>query len=271
MTPRTYLFVPGDRPDRFDKAWDSAADAVILDLEDAVAPDDKAGARAAVANWLDPDRPVWVRCNTIGSPWHADDLELIGRPGLAGLMLPKAETVPPALAARLRAAGAGLMPLIETAHGIAAAQALAREDTVVRLAFGSLDFQVDLGIEDDGDALLPFRAQLVLASRLADKPPPVDGVTPAIDDTQRLRDDTARARRIGMQARLCIHPRQILTIHEVLAPDAEAIAWAMRVLAAIEASGGAAVSVDGRMVDRPVALRAETIVHAVRAGNRLRS
>lgn len=257
---RSYLFVPGDRPERFDKAWGSAADAVILDLEDAVSPPRKAEARGFVDEWLDTGRSVWVRCNACDTPWFAEDLRLAGRPGLAGFVLPKAEEIPAPLLAAVRDHGIGLMPLIETAQGIAKAESLAQHPEVVRLAFGALDLQVDLGIEGDDDALLFFRSRLVLASRLANKPAPVDGVTPSIDDPEALRSDTVRARRLGFGARLCIHPHQIATVHGILAPSAEARQWAARVVAAMAASADGAVTVDGKMVDRPVLLRAQAIL-----------
>jgi citrate lyase subunit beta / citryl-CoA lyase len=265
--PRSYLFVPGDRPERFDKAWDSAADALILDLEDAVAPARKAQAREAVAAWLSPQRPVWIRINAADSPWFDDDLALLARPGVAGAMVPKAEVLPAALTEAAARHGIGLIALVETAQGIARAGALAATPGVVRLAFGSIDFQVDLGIEGDDDALLYFRSQLVLASRLASIAAPIDGVTVAVNDPEPLRHDTRRSRRLGFGAKLCIHPQQIATVHEVLSPSAEERAWADRVIAALKESAGAAVAVDGKMVDRPVLLRAQRIAAQPGAGS----
>ncbi len=266
---RSYLFVPGDRPERFEKAWHSAADALILDLEDAVAPDRKELAREAVAAWLRSGRASWVRCNAADTAWFEADLSLVALPALAGFVLPKAEAVPQALRACLREHGRGLIPLIETARGMACAEALASLPETVRLAFGALDLQVDLGIEGDDDALLYFRSHLVLASRLAGKPAPVDGVTASIDDVQALRSDVARARRLGFGARLCIHPRQIDITHAGLAPSEEERQWAARVLSAAARSPGGAIAVDGRMVDAPVLRRASTIARAPAADERL--
>ncbi|MFT3819292.1 MAG: CoA ester lyase [Rubrivivax sp.] len=265
---RSFLFVPGDRPERFDKAWDSAADAVILDLEDAVAPHRKHEARLAVGAWLRDDRPVWIRCNAADTPWFGDDLALAAQPGVAGLLLPKAEALPPELQRRV---GAGLawIPLIETAVGIARARTLAAEPGVVRLAFGAIDFQLDLGIDDD-DALQPFRAELVLASRLAGCASPIDGVTTAIDDEAAVRADARRARRCGLHAKLCIHPRQLAAVHEAFSPSPDERAWAERVLAAAAAAQGAAVALDGKMIDKPVLLRAQRLAGAPAAGERLR-
>ncbi|QCP54327.1 CoA ester lyase [Trinickia violacea] len=259
---RTYLFVPGDRPDRFDKAWSSRADEIIVDLEDAVPADRKAVARESIRTWLRPDRRVWVRCNAVDTPWFAEDLQLLHDEGLAGVFVPKAEHLPSELLRVAETRGIGLIPIIETAQGYESIRSLASAAGVVRLAFGSLDFQVDLGIEGDDDALLYFRSELVLASRLASLPSPIDGITPSIDDTERLRSDTLRARRLGLGAKLCIHPHQVPVIHEVFAPTSEERSWALRILEVMNSSAGGAVSLDGKMVDRPVWLRALKISEA---------
>ncbi|WP_304308565.1 CoA ester lyase [Pseudacidovorax intermedius] len=267
--PRSYLFVPGDRPERFAKAWDSNADAVILDLEDAVAPQDKDAARAAVAAWLSAERPVWVRINACDTAAFEADLQLIGRPGLAGLMVPKAEALPPALLAAATAADCPVLALVETARGIALAQEIARTPGVARLAFGSIDFQADLGIESE-EGLLPFRSMLVLASRLAGLPPPVDGVCTALDDATVLDADSRRSRALGFGGRLCIHPKQVGPVHAAWAPTPAEQAWARRVVEAMDASGGSAVRVDGKMVDQPVLIRARQWLDAADTGRRPR-
>lgn len=257
---RSLLFVPGSRPDRFDKALAAGADAVVIDLEDAVPPADKDRARDAVAAWLAPGRAVVVRINGAGTGWFHDDLVLCARPGVAAVMLPKAECADQVAA--LRDAGAvAVIPLIESAAGFAALAAVAGAPGVQRLAFGSIDIQVDLGMRDPlEDELLPLRSQLVLASRLAGLQPPIDGVSTAIDDAERLREDVLRARRLGFGGKLCIHPRQVEGVNRHFAPSAAERAWAQRVLAAAATAGGAAVALDGRMVDQPVILRAQAIL-----------
>lgn len=258
MSPRSYLFVPGDRPERFAKALASGADAVIVDLEDAVAPAAKDAARAALAGWLQGAGPatVSVRVNAAGTPWHAGDLRLAAHPAVAAVVLPKAED--PAV---LAAIGKPLLPLIETAAGFDAVRALAAVPGVQRLLFGSIDFQADLGIEGDDDALLYFRSQLVLASRRANLEAPVDGVTTAFDDETAVANDTARARRLGFGAKLCIHPRQVAAVNRGFTPAEAELDWARRVLAA--AAAGGVVSVDGKMVDAPVLLRAQALLRRV--------
>lgn len=259
------LFVPGSRSERFDKALAAGADAVIIDLEDAVAPADKEAARAALARWLDPSRPVLVRINAAGTPWFADDLGLLCRPGLAGVVLPKAERAVDL--AQVREAGRGLpvFPLIESALGYDARRALASAPGVARLLFGTIDFQVDLDMRASEDDLLPFRTELVLASRLAGIGPPIDGVCPAIEDVDLLERETRRARALGFGGKLCIHPRQVPVINRGFAPTAAEADWARRVIAADAAAGGAAVAVDGKMVDRPVVLRAQAILRDLRS------
>lgn len=259
-----WLFVPGDRPDRFNKALASGADVVVIDLEDAVAPSSKAAARDAAAAWLGADRQAVVRINAPGTPWHEDDLALASRPGVRGLMCPKAEHEDHP-ARILRAGAQAVWPLVETAAGLSAMDRLARAPGVRQLVFGSLDLVADLGCtEADEDDLLPWRAQMVLASRLAGLEAPIDGVTPAIDDPHRLQADAARARRLGFGAKLCIHPRQVGPVQEALRPSPAQVDWARRVATAAARSGGAAVAVDGAMVDRPVLLRAQALLR--RAG-----
>ncbi|MES2537458.1 MAG: CoA ester lyase [Pseudomonadota bacterium] len=258
---RSYLFVPGNRPERFDKACAAGADTVIVDLEDAVPPDEKTSAREAVARWLSPARAVLIRINSADSEWFRADVELCRMPGVAGIVLPKAEQVDDLgfIAART-AASSMIFPLIESAQGFWNALALARAERVQRLLFGSIDFQVDLGINGENDELLYFRSQLVLVSRLAGIGAPVDGVTTAIDDVAQLRADTLRGKDIGFGGKLCIHPRQVDPVNQCFSPSPAQIEWAQRILAAAALANGAAVAVDGKMVDRPVILKAETII-----------
>jgi citrate lyase subunit beta/citryl-CoA lyase len=259
----SYLFVPGNRPERFAKACASGAHAVIVDLEDAVSPQEKDAARAAVASAMDAAQPVHVRINGADTEWFHDDVDMCraaGR-GIAGIMVPKAEQSDDLawIASRV-GSRMPLLPLIETAQGMWNAEAIARQAGVQRLAFGSIDFQVDLGINGDGEELLHFRSQLVLVSRVAGIMAPLDGVTTAIDDAQRLQADTLKAYRLGFGGKLCIHPRQVETVNACFRPSREEEEWARRILEAASGADGAAVSVDGKMVDKPVLLRAQAIL-----------
>jgi len=262
MDARTYLFVPGDRPERFAKALAAGADAVVLDLEDAVAPANKAAARAAIATWSRQAAPAErvrtvVRINDAQSDAFAEDLRLLRDAGLLAVMLPKAESAAQVRAVRAAMPDAQVLALIESAAGVAAVGDVAGADGVARLVFGTLDYALDLDLDiaDAPDGLVHAAGALAIASRVAGLSTPVAGVTPQLDDAQRLLADLAWARRHGFGAKLCIHPRQVAPIHAALAPSAEAIDWARRVLAAEAASPGAA-QLDGRMIDRPVVLQA---------------
>lgn len=261
MTPRSYLFVPASRPERIGKALAAGAGAVIVDLEDAVAPDAKLEARHALANWLaQASGSILVRVNAADSDWFADDLALCGHASVAGVVLPKAERRADLAHASAIAAGKRLYPLIETAAGYDAVRNLASAPGVERLVFGSIDFQVDLGIDGELDELLMFRTGLVLASRLAGLRSPVDGVSTAIDDADTLRADVVRSKKLGFGAKLCIHPKQVAVVNAAYRPSDAERDWARRVLDATAKSGGAAVAVDGKMVDKPVILRARSIL-----------
>ncbi len=261
----TWLFVPGDRPERFAKAAATDADAIILDLEDAVTPEAKDPAREHVAQWLrDGSRTPtssWVRVNADGTPWYAEDIDAITdrAPGLTGIIVPKAED-PVSLAALRDQVGPsiGLVALVESALGLHRALDIAA--TVDRIAFGSIDFAVDLGAEHTWEALLQARSTLVLVSRLAGIEGPVDGVTTALRDEQVLAEDVAAARALGFTGKLCIHPAQVSLVTRGFAPTPEEVDWARRVMEAVGSGSSGAVSLDGAMVDKPVVDRARRIL-----------
>jgi len=260
---RSYLFVPGDRPDRFKKAFGTGADAVILDLEDAVSADNKSAARDAVDNFVTPDSHAIVRINALDTKWAALDLELCQRPGIIGLMLPKTQSVDDVVAVAAKVGDdVAIFALIETALGMANVHAVSQAAATSRLMFGTIDFQLDLGIDGDDAELLHFRSMLVLASRCASLPPPCDGVTASIDDDTAVAKDAQRSQRLGFGAKLCIHPRQIPLVNRAFTPDADACNWARRVLDASSRAGGSAIALDGKMVDRPVVERAQRIIDA---------
>lgn len=260
----TYLFVPGNRPERFAKALASGADRIIIDLEDAVAPADKPAARAAITEWMaNPAAPrerVLIRINDVTSVWHADDLVLIHAVQVACVMLPKCEAAHQVAALRTHLmSDATVLALIETARGMLALQEIAAAPGVLRLAFGALDYMVDLDLPAGSPALDFAAAQIALASRAAGLASPVAGVTPDLDPL-RVAADMAQARALGFGAKMCIHPAQIAAVRAALAPSDEEIAWAQRVLQAWHASTGGALQLDGKMIDRPVVLKAERIL-----------
>jgi len=250
------LFVPANRPDRFQKAAASTAEAVILDLEDAVPAAEKDQARARLQTGF-TEKPVIVRINGPATPWHDADVEALRGLRPAAIMLPKAEQAREI--ERLTAALAGRFPilaLIETARGLANARALAALDGIARLVFGSIDYCADLGCAHTHEILMPVRSELVLASKLAGIAAPIDGVTARLDDPAVAFKDAAHARDLGMTGKLCIHPGQVEAVRRAFMPSAMDIDWAERVLAA----GEGAVTVDGAMVDEPVRIRARAIL-----------
>ena len=268
---RSFLFVPGNRPERFAKALASGADAVIIDLEDAVPLDAKDTARNALRNaWTAFDATerarLLVRVNPAGTPWHAADLAALGGlPGLGAVMLPKAENAQQVEHAFM-ASGVPVLPLIESAEGVGQLDAIARAQGVLRLGLGHIDLQVDLSMScgPDEAELAPIRVALVVASRRAGLPAPVDGVTTATTDADVLARDAQRSRRFGFGAKLCIHPAQVAGVHQALAPTEAECDWAERVLAAEVLAQGGAFSVDGKMVDPPVLLLARKILQTAR-------
>jgi citrate lyase subunit beta / citryl-CoA lyase len=260
-SPRSYLFVPADRIDRVPKALATAADVVVIDLEDAVAPDSKDCARnALVSAGIDVAR-VMVRINGIGTRWIAEDIIAVKSVGVRDVMLPKAESGP-AIATLAKQLGEtiAITALVETALGVWNALEVAMTPPVTRLAFGSIDFVNDVEAGADTAATLYARSRLVLASRIAGLDAPVDGVTAAVHDDDTLTTEASFARQLGFGGKLCIHPTQIATVNRTFSPSAAEQEWARSVLLAAARSAGSAVAVDGQMVDLPVIKRAERIM-----------
>lgn len=253
---RAPLFAPADRPERFAKAARSGADAIILDLEDAVAEGAKDAARAALRRDF-TDKPVIVRINAIGSTAFEADLAAVATLHPDAIMLPKAEGANQ-IGTLTDVLPYPVIALIESARGLANAREIAAAKGVVRLAFGSVDFCADLSCAHTREVLAPARFELVLASRLAGIAAPLDGVTVLLDDLSATSGDASHAREIGMTGKLCIHPKQIAPVLQAFAPSQSEIDWARRVLA----SGDGAVQVDGAMVDEPVRLRARSVLRA---------
>jgi citrate lyase subunit beta/citryl-CoA lyase len=250
---RPWLYVPGDRPDRFAKASTSGADVVICDLEDAVAGANKATARVAVAAWLRDHRAL-VRVNGTDTRWHDEDIAAItGAPGLAGVVLPKSQGAEQISDVAHRLGDCvHVMPLVESAAGVANAAAIAAGPQVSALAFGSIDFALDIGIDDTDDtALLYARSTLVIASRVAGIAAPIDGVTLKVSDAHAVRGDARRARALGFGGKQCIHPHQVHEVNATFTPSPEALVRAQRIVDAAESSHGSAVQLDGQMIDKP--------------------
>jgi len=259
-----FLFVPGTHPERFTKALNSGADAVIIDLEDAVAAQDKDSARNAIRTaWQtfteDEKKRLIIRTNAPGTQFYSADLILAQELSVVCLLIPKAESLDQINGAAQILPNTALIPMIETALGLDHLKEIASSNQVLRLALGNLDLQADLGMVCDAQEteLQTARYQIVLASRLARITPPIDGVTPSTDNLARIEGDSQRAKRMGFGGKLCIHPNQIPAVKAAFMPTSEEIEWARKVIAADQASQGGAVKLDGRMIDRPVVLLAQ--------------
>ncbi len=289
---RTFLFAPGNHPRRVEKAFALGADAVILDLEDAVAVAEKVATRKTVVEALAKPRTCkgYVRVNAIGTQWCLGDVTEVVRPGVDGIVLPKVES-----AADLRTidwlitnlererglppGGIDLMPIIETAAGFSRLDrifgARSLKDyggpwRVKRMTFGAADFTNDVGMTWTAgeEELTPLRINLVVASRAAGIEPPVDTVWVDLKDAAGMRASVERSLRLGFQGRMCIHPDQVKVVNEVFTPTAEEAARAQKIVDAFkaaEASGVASIQVDGAFVDYPVFHRAERILATLAA------
>ena len=265
LTARSFLFVPADRVDRYAKALASGADMAIIDLEDSIAHDQKDKARAALdAAWgsFDHEDRVVIRINGLDSLELADDAALCASLSPAAVMVPKAENVVALEALYARLGEIPLVPMIESGLGFSRLAAIARANGTGRLAFGHIDFQADLGMvaDDEQTELAPARFAIVAASRTAGIAGPIDGITLETSKMSEIIHATRRGIRFGFTGKLCIHPDQVASVHAAFAPSAKDEAWARRVVEAAESSGGAAIKVDGRMVDRAVILLAERVL-----------
>ncbi|MFC4852187.1 HpcH/HpaI aldolase/citrate lyase family protein [Actinophytocola glycyrrhizae] len=260
MTPRSYLYVPADQPRLLVGAAGRGADALIVDLEDAVARSRKAVARAAVAEYLDTGT-AWVRINA-GTP--AEDLAaLAGRPGLAGVVVPKAE---PALLSEvddlLGVLDVPVLALVETARGLRDLHAVAETPRVVRLGLGEADLAGELNLRPgpDREELWPIRSAVVVASAAAGLMPPVGPVHTEVRDLSDLARTTERLLRQGFRARTAITPAQLGVINEVFTPSREEVERARATVALLSADSGVAVDADGRMVDEAVVRSARAVL-----------
>jgi len=267
--PATYLFVPGHRPELIAKARRSAADAVVVDLEDAVAPEQRPAARAATAAALAEHaaaapasgQQLWVRINAAGSAEAEADLAVLGEL-LTHARVPKVTVTAQIIWVAERSPGlAGTLPAVECAAGLLAAPAVAAHPLVVRLGLGGVDLIGDLGCDDSPEALAYPRSVLVVASRAAGLPGPVNSVYTRLDDPDGLVRHARTARALGFAAQSVLSPRQLDPVREVFGGSERETAWAREVLAAFAASGGAATRTPaGDFVDLPVAERARRIL-----------
>ncbi len=286
-TARSYLYVPGDKPEVLAKALGRGADALIVDLEDAVAPSGKDAARVIVAEFLaglppadEAEVEIWVRVN--GEGIAPLDIDWVASPALRGFVLAKTERpldVENAAAAcsrqevRLGIMGGSfsLVPLLESASAVLDARAIAASSSrVARLQVGEADLRADIGVTpgDDERELLAVRSLIVLASAAAGIDPPVGPVSTNFRDLDALRTSTDALARLGYVGRACIHPAQAAVVNEVFTPTAEAVEAASALVEAFEAAQAAGQGVftdeSGRMVDLAVVRQARRTLELAR-------
>jgi citrate lyase subunit beta/citryl-CoA lyase len=256
---RSLLFVPGDRPERFDKAADSGADAIIIDLEDAVRSDNKPAALSEALAWLDQGREAIVRINGAGTSWHADELSALAG-SHATVMVPKSESPEELASVSSVLGGDRIIALVETALGVRDADRLACAPGVIRLALGNVDLGAELGVDPDSHPALAYsRGRIVVGSVAAGIGQPIDGVTRALDSPASLAADLAVTRDLGFGGKLCIHPRQVDEVNRALRPTDAELAWARNVLESAGDTQGVTV-LDGVMIDAPVLSRARFLL-----------
>ncbi|MFN2461918.1 MAG: CoA ester lyase [Candidatus Velthaea sp.] len=254
------LFVPGDRSDRFAKAAASGADAVIVDLEDAVAPARKASARADVRAALDAGLRAYVRVNAATSPVGEADLAALAGAAPLGVMLPKAAGAADVAAANRALPGIALIPLIESIAGMQNIDAIAAGHDVRALAFGAYDFSAELGARPLRKVLAPWRARIVFAARAAGIAA-IDAPYNALDDEEALVREARAAADFGFDGKLAIHPRQVPVIQRAFRPSADEVT---RARAIVTQSDGGASAVNGEMIDAPIVEAARRVLE--RAG-----
>lgn len=266
----TYLYVPGTKPDRFDKALASGADAVVLDLEDAVALQDKDSARSTVAEWVAAVQPggieIWVRVNP--GALQEDDIRAVAHPTLTGFWLPKVGSADEVTAVDTLLAEvcpqAEVSPMIETGAGVFEALSIARAPRVRFLQIGEVDLAVDLGVDAEADdsALLFARSQVVAASAAAGVQAPLAAVSRNFRDVEAFTADCRHLARLGFVGRACIHPAQVTAARDVWSPSDDDVRKAREILAALEVDG-AGVDADGYLIDEAVAKRARRVLEHV--------
>ena len=272
FAPKSLLFVPGDRPDRFAKAFGSAAEAVIIDLEDAVPTERKEEARRAAAEWIDRGdclERLFLRMNAPGTAAAIADLAMLldRSAAIAGLIVPKVEAA--VVIEHLHSALAErgfkpvLVPVIESARGLRLAGRIGRAPGVWGLALGPVDLATQLGARFDGQALRQLRLQISLAAAEAGVAA-IDGPSLVIRDPANLAAEASDSASLGFCAKLCIHPDQAATVNAAFTPNADEIAFARRVIAADAEAKGAVFQLDGRMIDLPVVTGAHRVL--ARAG-----
>jgi citrate lyase subunit beta/citryl-CoA lyase len=234
---RSWLLVNGAHADRFEAAARSRADIVVLDIEDAVAPKDKAAARDNVVRWLGDDNTDWARVNGFGTPWWADDLAALATSPVGGVMLAMVESVDHITETAKRLPDVPIVALVETARGLERVTEIAAAKGTFRLAFGIGDFRRDTGLGEDPTTLAYARSRFTIAARAANLPSAIDGPTIG-SNALKLIEATAVSVEFGMTGKICLSPEQCAVVNEGLSPSQDEISWAKEFFAEFERDGG---------------------------------
>jgi citrate lyase subunit beta / citryl-CoA lyase len=234
---RSWLLVNGAHGDRFEAAARSRADIVVLDIEDAVAPKDKAAARDNVVRWLGDDNTDWVRINGFGTPWWPDDLAALAGSRVGGVMLAMVESVDHITETAKRLPDVPIVALVETARGLERVTEIAAAKGTFRLAFGIGDFRRDTGLGEDPTTLAYARSRFTIAARAANLPSAIDGPTIG-SNALKLIEATAVSVEFGMTGKICLSPDQCAVVNEGLSPSQDEIGWAKEFFAEFERDGG---------------------------------
>lgn len=263
----TYLFAPADSPHKIEKALASAADAIILDLEDGVAPADKEQARQNLLTFFKNPAPehlkkkILVRCNQTGTADFPLDMEVIAQCQIHAVMLPKSESSADVSEVTKHLPNIEILPLLESARGLYNMPAIVQASSQIRrVAFGSVDYALDLGVDWTAEGIERNYAMghIVVLSRALNLAPPIGAVFPSLDQEEAFFLDTQRNQQTGFFGRMIIHPRQIDTVLQVYQPAPEQREWYQRVVTAYEAEGGlGSIQLDGQLIDLPVYKRAK--------------
>ena len=234
---RSWLLVNGAHADRFQAAAHSRADIVVLDIEDAVAPQDKPAARDNVVRWLGAGNSDWVRVNGFGSPWWADDLAALAGTPIGGVMLAMVESVDHVIETAKRLPDVPIVALVETARGLERVTEIAAAKGTFRLAFGIGDFRRDTGLGEEPTTLAYARSRFTIAARAANLPSAIDGPTIG-SNALKLIEATAVSVEFGMTGKICLTPDQCAVVNEGLSPSQDQIGWAKEFFAEFERDGG---------------------------------
>src|SRR3954462_5339289 len=234
---RSWLLVNGAHDDRFQAAAHSRADIVVLDIEDAVAPKDKAAARDNVVRWLGAGNSDWVRVNGFGTPWWADDLKTLADTSIGGVMLAMVESVDNVTETANRLPSVPIVALVETARGLERITEIAAAKGTFRLAFGIGDFRRDTGFGEDPSTLAYARSRFTIAAKAAGLPSAIDGPTIG-SNPLKLIEASAVSVEFGMTGKICLSPDQCAVVNEGLSPSQDEIGWAKEFFAEFERDGG---------------------------------